>query len=336
MADPQVEVLCRRTEGWAAGLYLAALLLAGRSDTTTFIQTFAGDNRYIADYLITEVLDGHPPHIRSFLLRTSLLGRLNGALCDAMLQSTGSAAALQIIEGKNLFLRSLDDSRRWYRYHQLFAELLRAHLHFIEPELVAGLHQRAAAWFTAEGLIDDAMHHLTAVGDTARRTDLIASNWIPEFNNQGHLSTIAGWLDALPDETVTSDPRLSAARGWIAMNLGRIDAAGSWIEAAEAALAEHPEQADAVRAQFDVLRALHQFKTGDLVTALETAREVIGCDLPDAVMGRAGAYGIYGSAHYYLGDIGEAQAAYRQAVPLAERAGDHRVRSSCPGLPGDD
>ena len=322
----EVELLLRRTEGWAAGLYLAALSLDRRVDAAEFVATFAGDNRHIVDYLIAEVLAGQSAGRRSFLLRTSVLDRLNGALCDAMLEATDSAAALQEIEQENLFVVPLDLSRRWYRYHQLFAELLRAHLHFIEPELVAGLHQRAAAWFTAEGLIDDAMHHLTAVGDTARRTELIASNWIPEFN-QGHLSTIAGWLDALPGETVTCDPRLSAARGWIAMNLGRIDAAGSWIEAAEAALAEHPEQADAVRPQFAVLRALHQFKTGDLVTALETAREAIGCDLPDAVMGRAGAYGIYGSAHYYLGDIGEAQAAYRQAVPLAERAGDHRVRS---------
>ena len=167
LAQADIQLLHRRTEGWAAGLYLAALSLAGRPDAAAFIRTFAGDNRHIADYLMCEVLDGQPPQMRSFLLRTSVLGRLSGALCDAVLQTSGSAAVLETIERDNLFVVPLDMSRRWYRFHQLFGELLRAELHRSEPDLVADLHRRAAAWFEAEGLIDEAVRHLVAAGDIA-------------------------------------------------------------------------------------------------------------------------------------------------------------------------
>ena len=151
LADADIHLLHRRTEGWAAGLYLAALSLAGRADSAAFIKTFAGDNRHIVDYLMAEVLDGQPPHLRSFLLRTSILGRLSGALCDAMLQTSGSASVLEEIERENLFLVPLDMSRQWYRYHQLFGELLRTELRRSEPDLVADLHRRAATWLESRG-----------------------------------------------------------------------------------------------------------------------------------------------------------------------------------------
>jgi LuxR family maltose regulon positive regulatory protein len=176
LTEAQVQLLFRRTEGWAAGLHLAALSLAGRSDAAAFIKTFAGDNRHIVDYLMAEVLDGQPSHLRSFLLRTSVLGRLSGPLCDAMLQTSGSDSVLEKIERENLFVVPLDMSRHWYRYHQLFAELLRTELHRSEPDLVADLHRRAAAWFEAEGLIDEALRHVTAAGDIARSIDLIAAD----------------------------------------------------------------------------------------------------------------------------------------------------------------
>ena len=202
LAEADIQLLHRRTEGWAAGLYLAALSLAGRPDAAAFIRTFAGDNRHIADYLMCEVLDGQPPHMRSFLLRTSVLGRLSGALCDAMLQTSGSASVLGTIERDNLFVVPLDMSRRWYRYHHLFGELLRAELQRSEPDLVAGLHRRAAAWFEAEGLVDEAVRHLVAAGDIAASADLIAADWVNEFNGGG-LSTVSGWLDLLTEETVS-------------------------------------------------------------------------------------------------------------------------------------
>src|ERR1700758_4735752 len=232
LAQADIQLLHRRTEGWAAGLYLAALSLAGRTDTAEFIRTFAGDNRHIVDYLMAEVLDGQPPHLHSFLLRTSVLGRLSGALCDAVLQTSGSASVLETIERENLFVVPLDMSRHWYRYHQLFGELLRTELRRTEPDLVPDLHRRAAAWFEAEGLIDEAVRHLIAGGDIARSADLIAADWVDEFNGGG-LSTISGLLDLLPEQTVLQDPRLCVARAWIALSVGQLDDADEWIEAVE-------------------------------------------------------------------------------------------------------
>ena len=326
LTDAQVQLLFRRTEGWAAGLYLAGLSLAGRADAATFIQTFAGDNRHIVDYLIAEVLDGQPPQRRDFLLRTSLLPRLNGALCDAVLQTSGSASVLETIERENLFLLPLDVSRRWYRYHQLFAELLRTELRRTEPDLIPGLHHRASAWFAGQGLIDEAVQHLVAAGDIAGTAELIAAHWATAFN-RGRLSTVSGWLDLLAPETVSGDPRLSVARAWIALDSGHLDEAGAWIEEVEATLPTDTTDVDTLGAQVVVLRAVHRFKSGDLAGALDTAQRAITLDLGDAPLGEPAAYCIYGSALYFSGDTGDAQGAYRAAVPLAEKAANHLART---------
>lgn len=322
LPDADVQLLHRRTEGWAAGLYLAALSLAGRADASAFIRTFAGDNRHIVDYLMAEVLDGQPPPLRSFLLRTSVLGRLSGELCDAILQTSGSASVLQKIERENLFVVPLDTSRHWYRYHQLFRELLRTELRRSEPDLVADLHRRAAAWFETEGLIDEAVRHLVAGGDIARSADLIAADWVDEFNGGG-VSTVSGLLDLLPEKAVLQDPRLSVARAWIALSLGQLDDAAEWIEAVETG---SPPDDDAIIAQVVVLRAVHSFKTAKVATALEEGRRAITLDLGEAPPGRASAYCIYGSALYFSGNTHEAQAAFRRAAELAEKAGDRRAR----------
>ena len=325
LAHADIQLLHRRTEGWAAGLYLAALSLAGRADTAAFIRTFAGDNRHIVDYLMAEVLEGQPPDLRSFLLRTSVLGRLSGALCDAMLQTSGSASVLERIERENLFLVPLDTSRHWYRYHQLFGELLRTELRRSEPDLVADLHRRAATWFETEGLIDEAVRHLVAGGDIARSADLIAADWVDEFNGGG-VSTVSGLLDLLPEETVLQDPRLSVARAWIALSVGQLDDAAEWIEAVETRSPSDTADGGAIGAQLVVLCAVHAFKTAEVDAALEMARRAITLDLGEAPPGQSSAYCIYGSALYFSGGTREAQAAFRQAVKLAEKVGDRRAR----------
>ena len=322
LADADIHLLHRRTEGWAAGLYLAALSLAGRADSAAFIKTFAGDNRHIVDYLMAEVLDGQPAQLRSFLLRTSILERLNGALCDATLQTSGSAAVLEEIERENLFLVPLDMSRQWYRYHQLFGELLRTELRRSEPDVVADLHRRAATWLESEGLIDEALRHLIAAGDFARSADLIATDWFDEFKGGG-LSTISGYLDLLPEEAVLQDPRLCVARAWIALSVGQLDDAAEWIEAVEIG---SPGDGDGISAQVVVLQAVHSFKTAEVAAALETARRAITLKLGEAPPGRSSAYCIYGSALYFSGNPREAQGAFRRAVALAEKVGDRRAR----------
>jgi LuxR family maltose regulon positive regulatory protein len=325
LAYEDIQLLHRRTEGWAAGLYLAALSLAGRRDAAEFIRTFAGDNRHVVDYLMAEVLDSQPREMRSFLVRTSVLGRLSGALCDSMLQTSGSASVLERIERENLFVVPLDMSRRWYRYHHLFGELLRAELHRSDPDVVAGLHRRAAAWFEAEGLVDEAVRHLAAAGDFAESADLIAADWVNEFNGGG-LSTVSSWLDLLPDEFVRQDPRLSAARAWIALNVGQFEDAQMWIEAIEAESAADPVDHGSLGAELVALREVHAFKTGDVATALEAGSRAMALDFDNALQARSAACCMYGSALYFSGSPGEAQATFRRAVQLAEKIGDRRRR----------
>ena len=325
LTEADIQLLNRRTEGWAAGLYLAALSLAGHPDTATLIRTFAGDNRHIVDYLMAEVLDRQPPSLRSFLLRTSVSERLSGPLCDAMLQSTGSASILETIEQENLFLVPLDLSRHWYRFHHLFAELLRTELKRSEPELVSDLHRRVASWFEAEGLVDEAVRHFVAAGDITKSADLIYDKWVVEFNGGG-LSTVSGWLDLLPSETVSQDTRLCAVRVWIALNTGQLSDARAWIETLDVRLAGHDPDHGSTGAQLAAMRGIYSFKTGDIAVALETLRDALTLDFDDAPQARSGALCIYGSSLYFAGDTDEAETTFLRAVQWAERIGDRRRR----------
>ena len=167
------------------------------------------------------------------------------------------------------------------------------------------------------------MRHLAAAGDIAGSADLIAADWVNEFNGGG-LSTVSGWLDLLPDQTVPQDPRLSVARAWIALNVGRFDDAHMWIEALEAGSAADTVDQGSLGAQLVALREVHAFKTGDLAAALEAARRAITLDFDDAPQARSAACCIYGSALYFSGSIDEAQGALRRAVSLAEKIGDRR------------
>jgi LuxR family transcriptional regulator, maltose regulon positive regulatory protein len=209
-----VERLTERTEGWAAGLVLAGLSLRGRRDSSAVVAAFRGDNRHVADYLAADVLARQPEDVRTFLLRTSVLRRLSGPLCDAMLQAEGSSGRLEELERSNLFLLSLDDRREWYRYHQLFGELLRLELESREPELVVVLHRRAAAWHRAAGDIDQAIYHATAAGEFTEAGELIASHWLA-FWRRGRRATVARWLDRLPDAAILADPPVAYVAAWI-------------------------------------------------------------------------------------------------------------------------
>jgi LuxR family transcriptional regulator, maltose regulon positive regulatory protein len=214
LAAEDVERLVERTEGWAAGLYLAGLSLRGREDANAFIASFQGDNRHVADYLGAEVLARQPDTIETFLLRTSVLERLSGPLCDAVLEAEGSAALLHDLERSNLFLMPLDDHREWYRYHHLFAELLRVELADRDAALIPVLHQRAAAWHRAAGNVDEAIHHACAAGQFAEAGTLIARHWLTYWR-RGRLATVVRWLDGLPEEAIMADPPVAFVAAWI-------------------------------------------------------------------------------------------------------------------------
>jgi LuxR family transcriptional regulator, maltose regulon positive regulatory protein len=219
LAIEDVERLAERTEGWAAGLYLAGLSLRGRDDPSAFIAAFSGDNRHVADYLTTDVLARQPSEIRTFLLRTSILRRLSGPLCDHVLQTEGSAGLLGELERSNLFLLALDDRRQWYRYHQLFGELLRLELGNREPAVVPALHRRAAAWHRRHGDVEETIHHVTAAGETAEAGALIARHWLGTWR-RGRAATVARWLQGLPAEAIAADPAVAFVAAWIGGSSG--------------------------------------------------------------------------------------------------------------------
>jgi LuxR family transcriptional regulator, maltose regulon positive regulatory protein len=236
-----VEALAARTEGWVAGLQLAALSLPGQADPAGFVASFSGSHRYVLDYLAQEVLEGQSERVRGFLLETSVLERLSGSLSDAVTGSSDGQAMLEAIERANLFLLPLDEVRGWWRYHHLFADLLRARLQQERPARVAALHRNAAAWCAEHGLAGDAVRHALAAGDPIGAAVLIERHF-DEIFLQGESATIQRWLAALPAELVRSRPRLSLAKAWMALVGGDVEAAEGPLDAAERAFADAADE----------------------------------------------------------------------------------------------
>jgi LuxR family transcriptional regulator, maltose regulon positive regulatory protein len=203
---------------------------------------------------------------------------------------------------------------------------LRNELQRTEPDLVPGLHHRAAAWFRGQGSTDDAVRHLVAAGDVPGSMELIAASWAVEFN-RGRLSTVSRWLDLLPERTVTEDPRLCVARTWIALDRGQLQDAGRWIETAKTGLTAGYAAPGSIEAEIAVLRAVQRFKIGDVAEAVEVARRAIHLGLGDSPLGRSAAYCVYGAALYRSGRTPEALAAFRRAVQLAEEVDNHLGRT---------
>jgi LuxR family transcriptional regulator, maltose regulon positive regulatory protein len=229
-----VAKLAARTEGWAAGLQLAGLSLRGHADAAGFVETFSGSHRYILDFLTEEVLERQPDPTREFLLETSMLGRLSGPLCDAVTGRTGSQQSLEAIEKANLFLVPLDEQRGWWRYHHLFADLLRTRLQQDHGERAVDLHRRAAEWHDAHGLADDAVRHALAAGDPVWAARLI-ERYFDEllFSSEG--ATVRRWISALPGELVSARPRLLLVQAAAAIRRGRVSGVRELLDRAERA-----------------------------------------------------------------------------------------------------
>src|SRR5947207_11412153 len=208
LSTEDIAALEERTEGWIAGLQLAALSMQGHQDVPGFIRAFAGDHRYIVDYLVEEVLQRQPAPVRSFLLQTAILERLSGPLCDAVTGQEEGNARLEALERGNFFVVPLDDTRHWYRYHHLFAEVLSARLLAEQPDQVATLHRRASAWYEQHGSTADAIRHALAAEDFERAADLVELA-VPAMARSRQEATVLGWLKALPDELVRARPVLS-------------------------------------------------------------------------------------------------------------------------------
>ena len=234
--------LTARTEGWAAGLQLAGLSLRGRSDVDGFVAAFTGSHRYVLDYLAEEVLEHQGEQVRTFLLETSVLERLSGPLCDAVTGRPGSQALLEEAERAGLFVVPLDEVRGWWRYHHLFADLLRARLQQEKPDRAAQLHRNAAAWYAERGLADDAIRHAVAAGEMTWAARLIEQHFDAVHSMRGEAATVQRWLTPLPDDLVRSRPRLLLAQAVPAATGGRLEAAEQLVDAAEVAYAGTGEE----------------------------------------------------------------------------------------------
>ena len=235
-----VAMLAERTEGWAVGLQLAALSLEGRDDVAAFVTSFSGSHRFVLDYLTEEVLDRQPDRVRDFLLSTSILERLSGPLCDAVTGNDDGQDMLEDCERANLFVVALDDERRWWRYHHLFAELLRSRLERHPPETVNDLHRRAAAWHEAHGHVDRAIAHATAAGDHAWVVHLIERH-ADELLLRREGATLRRRLAELPDG-VEASRRLLVAHARTAAYAGRPTEAEALLDAAAKTAPDRDEQ----------------------------------------------------------------------------------------------
>jgi LuxR family maltose regulon positive regulatory protein len=315
LAPDDVARLHSRTEGWAAGLYLAGLSLRSRSDRSRFIDAFAGDDRHVVDYLVSEVLDELPALTRSFLLRTSILNRMTGSLCDTVLERHGSDHVLEEIERSNLFLVPLDSRRRWYRYHHLFAELLEYQLETSEPLLVPVLHRRAASWYRQNGDISEAIDHLISAGDMTEVRELVASHWNGYFN-EGLSATVESWLDRLPSETVTGDARMCLIRAWLARHLGKLDEVERWLEGAERAAPQGllRDEVSSVDSATCLIRAGYQHMIGDLAEAKASARRAAELEFTGTPRWRAVSMATLGANLYWRGEYAESAAVLEEVV----------------------
>jgi LuxR family maltose regulon positive regulatory protein len=319
LSPEHVSRLQRRTEGWAAGLYLAALSLHGRTETEALVDSFAGSDRHVVDYLVGDVLENQREEVRTFLLRTSILERFAAPLCDDVLERSDSGAILREIEASNLFLVPLDRTRSWYRYHHLFGELLRHELEQREPDAAARLNRRASVWHAEHGTAREAIDHALASGDPTWAADLLAQHW-NAFQNLGRLQTVEKWLDALPEEVVRGDARLCLARCGNYLTLGRRDQVEPWAAAAEQADTPGGPRVGAasVEAEANTYRAVGRYMLGRFGAAHEAAERAVELERDDDSPWRAMACAALGRTLYWCGERAQAADRLEEAVHFSQ------------------
>ena len=323
-----VAALEGRTEGWIAALQLAALSLQGREDAAAFIAGFAGDDRYVVDYLVEEVLARQPDDVRRFLLQTSILDRLSGPLCDAVTGGADGKAVLDLLDRSNLFVVPLDDSRQWYRYHHLFADVLRTHLPEEQPDEVAGLHRRASQWYDAEGEIEAAVRHALAAGDVEAAADLIEGA-VLGFLRDRREATARRWIDDLPPDVVAARPVLAIGFIGALMSNGEFGDVERRLDEVEALLASGASdlvvvdaaELDRLPGAIEMYRAALALIRGDPAATGAHADRAIALAADGDHVTVSAAAALAGLAAWGSGDLVAAHRGYSTAVDGLRRAG---------------
>jgi LuxR family transcriptional regulator, maltose regulon positive regulatory protein len=347
LSSEDIAVLEARTEGWIAGLQLAALSLQGHNDIPGFLDAFSGSHRYIIDYLVEEVLARQPEPVQTFLLQTAILERLQGSLCEAVMgvmRVSGSEASgqamLEQLEQANLFLTPLDDERRWYRYHQLFAEALRHRLLRGQPDLVPELHRRASAWYEQHGLTHEAVYHALTAADFEQAARLI-EHAAEMMVKRGEIATLRSWLEALPDYLLRSRVELGLWHGWLLTQTGQFDAAERLLQDLEHQLrpsptrppltamsrAVQPPQLDEPQRLIEfagrvaATRAYIAFRRGDDPRTIDLALQALE-QLPEDHAFRGVVAWYLGIAYLQSGDLAAGAASLTEARAISQAAGN--------------
>ena len=324
-------------------------------------QAFSGSHRFVLDYLVEEVLSRQPDEVSAFLLDTSVLDQLTGGLCDALTGRSDGQLMLETLERENLFVVPLDDERRWYRYHHLFADALRARLAARHPDRVGELHAAASRWLADNGLLGDAVRHAIAGGDHEHAADLVELT-LADMRRRRQDRAFRDWLVALPDEVVRRRPLLATYMGWSRLSEGDFDGVQAWLDAAEAGLDTTPpltiptagSLAEAARDREEELRSLPAMiavyrasvaqARGDVDGTVAHARRALELAGPEDHFPRGAAAGFVGLAAWAAGDLGTAVDTFsrggrqpargrhgRGRAGRDRRAGEHVAGARTPG-----
>jgi LuxR family maltose regulon positive regulatory protein len=305
LSEPDLADLLERTEGWPAGVYLAALSLRGHPSPSAFIHQFTGDNRFIVDFLAEEVLSRQPGEIRQFLMRTAILGRFCAPLCDAVAGSANAAEIIDVLERENLFIVPLDETRQWFRYHHLFAQVLHTQLTSTEPGLVPTLHERASAWHRQWGSVGEAVKYALAAGDMANAAALIARHWYA-YVSVGRVATVRRWMDSLADEQIAANPLVAHCAAWAAALTGEPEPVRRWLPVLEAGHHEGPlpDGMRSLKSSAALLRGVYGFD--GLRVMRESARMAADLENNPKSPWHALARGALGFSLYLSGELHEA------------------------------
>ena len=322
LSERDVAALEEVTEGWVAALQLAALSMRDREDVSGFIEAFSGSNRHVLDFLAEEVLERQPEGVRGFLLRTSVLERMTAPLCEALTGRDDGQERLERLERENLFVVPLDDERRWYRYHHLFADFLRGRLGYESPELAGELHLRASGWFEDNGHLAEAIGHALSAPDHERAAHLIEQG-IKEAWSRGEGPTILGWLEALPTGAKRCRPRLITEHALALVLTGRPNDAEPFLQEAERAASEGTIGTDR-RYLLGLASAVRSWRArlrGDAPESIELARRALSLLPDEEAPHRNFAAVCLGDALRSIGDLSAASEAFAEAAEIGRAAG---------------
>lgn len=330
LSASDIDALETRTEGWIAGLQLAAISMQNHQDVPGFIQAFTGDNHYIVDYLIEEVLKHQPEPVRRFLLQTAILDQMNGSLCDSITGRQDSSAQLEALNRGNFFLIPLDDRHYWYRYHHLFAEVLRIHLMTEQPSHVATLHRRASEWYEQNGSVVDAIRHALLSKDFARAADLVETA-MPAMRRSRQESTLLGWLQALPVDVFQNRPVLSVLYAGVLLQSGKLEGVEERLQDAERWLEPKVDMSKLVVVDEEEFRSLagsiSMYRAGcalmrdDATDTIKYAQRVPDLVPEDDHLRRGAAAGLLGLAHWRNAQLDAAHRSYVDCMSRLKKIG---------------